>query len=72
MTKRAKKPTDGPMTTTLRKAILDCGMTIQALAVASGVQRMSIHRFVRGETILRFDRAERLAVYLGLELRKKG
>jgi plasmid maintenance system antidote protein VapI len=53
----------------LRRAIGQSGLTFQALAEASGVERGSISRFVRGERSLRLDKADRLAAYLGLELR---
>ena len=56
----------------LRRAIRGGGLTFQALAEATGVERGSISRFVRGERSLRLDMADRLAAYLGLELRPRG
>jgi plasmid maintenance system antidote protein VapI len=55
----------------LRKAIAESGMAHIALERATGVQRHSIIRFVRGSQSLRLDMADRLAVYFGLELRPK-
>jgi plasmid maintenance system antidote protein VapI len=40
-----------------------------AIERATGVKRASIMRFLRGETSLRLDMADRLAAYFGLELR---
>jgi plasmid maintenance system antidote protein VapI len=61
----------GPATLTdvLRRVIIDSGLATQALAKATGVERMSIARFVRGERSLRLDMADRLSAYFGLELR---
>jgi plasmid maintenance system antidote protein VapI len=55
----------------LRRAIRESGLTFQALAEAARVERGSVSRFVRGERSLRLDMADRLAEYLGLELRPK-
>ena len=55
----------------LRRAILDSGMALIALERETGVQRMSIARFLRGAQSLRLDKADRLAAFLGLELRAK-
>jgi hypothetical protein len=46
-------------------------MALIALERETGVQRMSIARFLSGATSLRLDKAERLAEYFGLELRPK-
>jgi plasmid maintenance system antidote protein VapI len=54
-----------------RRAIAGSGVPLIALARATGVQRMSIARFLRGDTSLRLDKAEKLAAYFGLELRPK-
>ena len=54
----------------LRRAI-DRVPSINALAKSTGVPRMSIHRFMNGETSLRLDNAERLAEFFGLELRER-
>jgi plasmid maintenance system antidote protein VapI len=57
------------MSETLRKAILDTGLPLLQVAKATGVERASLSRFVRGERTLRLDMADRLATYFGLELR---
>lgn len=53
----------------LRQAILDSGMTIYALAAASGVSQGSIGRFVRRERDLQMANADLLCESLRLELR---
>jgi plasmid maintenance system antidote protein VapI len=60
-------PTD-PISGLLRRRIVESGLSLARLARATGVERMSISRFVRGEQSLRLDMADRLAVFLGLEL----
>ena len=63
------------MSGVLRKAIAESGLAYIALERATGVQRHSIMRFMRGEQSLRLDKAEQLAAHFGLELRatrKKG
>ena len=56
----------------LRRAILESGMSFQALGQATGVERGSISRFVRGERSLRLDMADKLAAFFGLSLKGKG
>ncbi len=57
------------MTETLRQAIIESGLPMLTLANESGVERVSLIRFKRGEQSLRLDCADKLAVYFGLELR---
>ena len=59
------------MSDILKKAIKDSGMAHYAIEQETGVQRASIMRFMRGERSLRLDIADKLAVYLGLELAKR-
>jgi plasmid maintenance system antidote protein VapI len=59
------------MSDVLREAIAESGMAHIAIERATGVKRASIMRFLRGETSLRLDMADRLAAYFGLELRPK-
>jgi plasmid maintenance system antidote protein VapI len=71
MTKRPATITDS-----LRETIIASGMTMKALGRETGVQRLSIARFVRGEQSIRLDVADKLAAYFGLVLqpirKKKG
>jgi hypothetical protein len=62
---------DDPLSDVLRKAILDSGLSFQALERETGVLRQCLMKFVRGEQSLRLDMAGRLAAYFGLELRPK-
>jgi plasmid maintenance system antidote protein VapI len=55
----------------LRQAIVRSGMSFKALERATGVQRASIMRFVRGTQSLRLDKADKLAAYFGFALKKK-
>jgi hypothetical protein len=63
-----------PMTIseTLRKSVLsdfENGESFRAIERDTGVLRQSLMKFVRSETSLRLDVADKLAVYYGLELR---
>ena len=61
-----KQPTT--MTDRLRQAIAESGLPMLRLANESGIERVSLIRFARGDQSLRLDIADRLAVYFGLEL----
>ncbi len=54
---------------TLHKAIADSGMSIQGLSKATGIDRMSLSRFIRGNTTLRLEAAETLLEYFGYEVK---
>jgi plasmid maintenance system antidote protein VapI len=57
-----------PMTDTLRRTIVESGMSYKALSRETGVARASIQRFIDGRQSLRLDMADRLAAYFGLSL----
>ena len=59
------------MSAVLRRAILESGKALIAIERETGVQRMSISRFLRGDTSLRLDKAEKLAACFGLVLTKR-
>jgi transcriptional regulator with XRE-family HTH domain len=61
-----------PISDMLRRKIAASGMSYKSLERETGVTRASIMRFVRGDQSLRLDKADRLAEYFGLELRKRG
>ena len=65
MSKSKTKPT---LTDVLRNAIEESGLTQYRIADGTGIPATSIMRFVRGETALRLDKADRLVAYLGLQL----
>jgi len=59
------------MSDVLRQAIrerLETGLPMLRLAQETGIERVSLIRFARGDQSLRLDIADRLAVYFGLEL----
>jgi len=58
-----------PITDLLRKTIQECGIPFLTLEQKTGVLRQSLMRFVRGETSLHLESADKLATYFGLELR---
>jgi plasmid maintenance system antidote protein VapI len=67
-TTRKKRET---MTEALKQAIRESGMAFIAIERETGVQRMSIARFVEGRQSLRLDAADRLAGLFGIEVRRK-
>jgi plasmid maintenance system antidote protein VapI len=52
----------------LRRAIVESGISYNALQKETGVTRASIMRFVRGDQSIRLDMADRLAEYFKLRL----
>ena len=60
------------MSETLRKKVMtdfENGESFRAIERDTGVLRQSLMKFVRGETSLRLDVADKLAAYYGLELK---
>lgn len=68
-----KRTTKAPKSVSeaLREAILESGHSAYALEKATGVLKPSIRRFILGESRLRVDNVDKLADFLGYELRKK-
>ena len=64
----SKHKPKAPLTDPLRQAIADSGLPLLRLANETGIARASLIRFTRGDTSIRLDIADRLAVYFGLEL----
>ena len=64
----SKSKPQSPLTDPLRQAIVDSGLPLLRLSKATGIQRTSLIRFVRGETSLHLDVADELAAYFGLKL----
>jgi len=69
MPKRKRKLTT--MSDQLRDAINDSPLSFAALERETGLLRQTLMLFSRGETSLRLDKADKLAVYFGLELTKR-
>jgi plasmid maintenance system antidote protein VapI len=61
----------GSISDALRRAIAECGLSHNAIAKATGVQRASIDRFMNGERTLRLDKADALAAFFNLETKPK-
>jgi len=68
---RPKTKPPSMLTDVLRAAIEESGLTQYRIAKDTGIVPTSLMRFLRGETSLRLDKADALAVYLGLELVKR-
>jgi transcriptional regulator with XRE-family HTH domain len=62
------KPT---ITSVLREAIKESGLTYSELERATGVKRPSIWRFMRGRQTLLLDKADKLAAYLGVTVTRR-
>lgn len=59
------------ITDALRRAIAESGLSFKALERETGVVRQSLMKFAREERSLRLDKADRLAIFFGLELTKR-
>ena len=64
----SKSKSQSPLTDPLRQAIVDSGLPLLRLANETGIARASLIRFVRGDSSIRLDIADKLADYFGLEL----
>jgi hypothetical protein len=65
MSERAAEP---GLVTELRRAVADCGQSLNQLSVASGVDRGRLSRFMRGERDINLSAAGRVCEVLGLRL----
>ena len=63
-----KSKPKAPLTDPLRRAIAESGLLMVRLAKEASISRLSLSRFVRGQTSLRLDIADKLAAYFRLEL----
>lgn len=59
------------MTEVLRQAIVDSGIPLLRLSNETGINRASLIRFVRGDTSLRLDVADKLADHFCLHLTRQ-
>jgi hypothetical protein len=60
------------MTEAIQRAIRASSESWYAIAKATQVEKSSLSRFMAGQTSLRLDLADRLALHFGLELRPVG
>ena len=67
--KQKQPPT---MTDVLRQTIRESGLSMLRLSEATGVQRLSIARFLNESQSLRLDCADKLARHFGLVLVQQG
>jgi plasmid maintenance system antidote protein VapI len=67
----SKSKPKAPITDLLRQTIIDSGIPLLRLSNETGVARASLIRFLRNETSLRLDVADKLADHFGLELAKR-
>jgi len=66
----ARKGTQTTITELLRAALAEAD-SLYGVAKATGVQKASLIRFLRGEQSLRLDMADKLAAYFSLVLSKR-
>jgi plasmid maintenance system antidote protein VapI len=66
-----KRQAKSSITESLRQAIVESGLSYNALEQQTGVKRASIMRFVLCKQSLRLDMADRLAAFLKLTVRKE-
>jgi hypothetical protein len=57
------------MTQLLRQALSEAD-SLRAVAIQSGLDYASLHRFRGGQCSLRLDKADTLAAYFGIECRR--
>lgn len=67
----SKSKPKAPITDLLRHTIADSGIPLLRLSEEADVARASLIRFVRGDSSLRLDVADKLADFFGLELTKR-
>jgi len=56
---------------TIKQLLAATGESVNSLAKQSGVSQPVLHRFLSGQRGLKLDTAEKLCVFLGLELKKR-
>ena len=57
------------ITETLKEAIRKSDMSLRYISIATGVQRASLIRFMRGDQSLRLDVADKLAEFFDIKCR---
>jgi plasmid maintenance system antidote protein VapI len=59
----------GTMTELLRAALAEGRESLNAIQRATGIKRQSLATFLRGESTLRLDAADKLAAHFGIVIR---
>jgi transcriptional regulator with XRE-family HTH domain len=62
------KPKPPDLVDQLRRAIANCGLSLNQLADATGVHKAQLSRFMRAERSLNLTAAAKLCLHLGLHL----
>lgn len=58
------------ITEALQQAVSNSGQSLYAICQATGLNEDSLSRFMRGQTSMRLDLADKLANYFGIECRR--
>jgi len=58
------------ITKTLQRAVRESGLSLYRIALDTGLNEDALSRFVRGQTSMRLDLADRLAARLDVECRR--
>lgn len=66
--RKTKKPKTPTISDVLRRAIRTSGLPMLRIQKATGVHRVCLVRFVRGDQSLLLNKAEKLAEFFGLKL----
>ena len=67
-----KVPESRPTMTELLRQALAESESLRAVERATGVKRQSMMKFLRREQSLRLDKADILAAYFGIDVKRKG
>ena len=57
------------MSDAIKQAVRDSGQSLYAICKATGLNEDALSRFMRGQTSMRLDLADKLAAYLEIECR---
>ncbi len=68
---QARRASPGLISEAVRRAVKESGLSVFALARASGVPQPVLSRFVRGERDITLGTLDKLAIALRLEIRRK-
>jgi uncharacterized membrane protein YheB (UPF0754 family) len=58
------------ITEAIKEAVRESGESLYAICKATGLNEDALSRFMRGQTSMRLDLADKLAEYLGIECRR--
>jgi transcriptional regulator with XRE-family HTH domain len=58
------------ITHAIKQAVRESGQSLYAICKATGLNEDALSRFMRGQTSMRLDLADKLAAYFGIECRR--